>query len=82
MDKIVAQNNVKKADDLLEFGYWGIEDITSNDNFYVDKKGITYIFNPGECAAFTLGEIRVFIPYEEVISVLKANSPISHLSGK
>jgi len=82
VNKILAQNNVRKPEDLLEFGYWGIEDITSNDNFYVDNKGVTYIFNPGECAAFSLGEIRVFISYEEIMDILKTDSPISHLSGK
>jgi len=79
--KIVEQNKVKKPEDLLMYGYWGIEDLTSTDNFYVDNKGITYIFNPGEYSAPTLGEIRVYLPYEEIRTILKPNSPISVFAG-
>lgn len=78
--KIIEQNNVKTAEDLLDLGYW-VEDLTSNNNFYVDDKGITYIFNPFEYSAATLGEIRIFLPYKEVNEILKRESPISDLSG-
>lgn len=80
--KIVAQNKVQTPDDLLEFGYWGIEDLTSNDNFSVDLNGLTYIFNPGEYSAPSLGEIRVLLPYNEIKDMLKDNSPISNFAGK
>ncbi|MBK5722073.1 DUF3298 domain-containing protein [Dysgonomonas sp. Marseille-P4677] len=80
--KIVTQNKVQKPDDLLEFGYWGIEDLTSNDNFSVDNTGLTYIFNPGEYSAPSLGEIRVLLPYNEIKDMLKDNSPISNFVGK
>lgn len=75
--KVVEQNKVQKPEDLIEFGYWGIEDLASNDNFLVDTKGITYIFNPGEYSAPTLGEIRISLSYEELMLILKKDSPIS-----
>lgn len=79
--KIVEQNKVQTPEDLLMYGYWGIEDLTSSNNFSVDDKGITYIFNPGEYSAPTLGEIRVFLPYNEIKTILKEDSPISGLAG-
>ncbi len=75
--KVVEQNKVQKPEDLIEFGYWGIEDLASNNNFLVDNKGITYIFNPGEYSAPTLGEIRISLSYEELMLILKKDSPIS-----
>ncbi|MBD8389591.1 DUF3298 and DUF4163 domain-containing protein [Dysgonomonas sp. BGC7] len=75
--KVVEQNKVQKPEDLIEFGYWGIEDLASNNNFLVDTKGITYIFNPGEYSAPTLGEIRISLSYEELMLILKKDSPIS-----
>lgn len=77
IDKILAQNNAKKPEDLLELGFWGIEDLTSNGNFLVDDKGLTYIFSQGEYSAPSLGEIRVVILYKEIYSILKDGSPIS-----
>lgn len=77
--KIAEQNNVKKAEELLEFGYWGIEDITSNNNFYLDDNGLTYIFNQGEYSAPSLGKIQVPFSFEELSAILKPDSPISFL---
>ena len=77
--KIVAQNNVKKAEELLEFGYWGIEDITSNNNFYLDDNGLTYIFNQGDFSAPSLGKIQVPFSFKELTAILKPDSPISFL---
>ncbi len=77
IDKIVSQNNAKKAEDLLELGFWGIEDLTSNGNFLIDSTKLTYIFSQGEYSAPSLGEIRVTIPYKEIYPILKEQSPIS-----
>jgi len=77
IDKILAQNNAKKPEDLLELGYWGVEDLTSNGNFSVDNKQLTYIFSQGEYSAPSLGQIRVVIPYKEIYPILKEKSPIS-----
>lgn len=79
--KIMVQKNIKKSEDLIDLGYWGIDDIVPNSNFYVDEKGITYIFNEGEHSARAIKEIRVFIPYGEIDNILKEDSPISILTG-
>jgi hypothetical protein len=78
-NKIVEQNNVQKAEELLEFGYWGIEDINSNNNFYLDDSGLIYIFNQGEYSAPSLGKIQVFFSFAELSAILKPDSPISFL---
>lgn len=80
INKIMKQNNVSKTEDLVPYGYINVEDLTSNNNFYVDDKGITYVFNPGEFSIFTL-EIRTFLPYSEIKSILKEDSPIAGLAG-
>lgn len=79
INEIVSQNNALKPDDLFELGYWGIEDLASNNNFYIDNNGLTYIFNQGEYTARRLGDIRVFLPYKKIAHLLKSDSPISVL---
>jgi len=37
-----------------------------NDNFYFTNKGIGFLYNPYEIAAYALGQINVFIPYTEL----------------
>lgn len=80
VSKIMVQNKVTDVEDLVAYGYIGVEDLTSNNNFYVDDKGITYIFNPGDYSIFTL-DIKVFLPYAEIKQILKEDSPISKFAG-
>jgi len=80
ISKILVQNKAQKPGDLLQYGYW-IDDLSSNNNFLIDDKGITYIFNPNEYSTISLGEIQVFIPYGDIKDILKPKSPISVLSG-
>lgn len=35
-----------------------------NDNFYINSKGLTFLYNPYEIASYAQGQIDVFIPYE------------------
>ncbi len=78
-EKIIAQNNVKTIDDLLELGYWCIEDLDSNNNFFVDDKGITYIYNEGECSAPSVGTIIIPIGFDELKEILRDDSVIASL---
>lgn len=78
VNKILAQNNVKSIDQLLPRGYW-LDDLTPNDNFYVSREGITYIFNENEYSERSNGKITVFLPYTELNMVLSRKSPITHL---
>ncbi len=40
------------------------------DNFYLSKKGVTYIYNPYEIAPFATGIINITIPYEKLLDIL------------
>jgi len=76
---VVKQKNAKSIEELADLGYIGIEDLSSNNNFFVNEKGISYIFNSGEYSAPSIGAIKVDLPYEEIKFLLKQDSPISHL---
>lgn len=44
--------------------------IQTTTNFCVTQKGILFLYNPYEIAAYAYGEIELFIPFEEVKNVL------------
>jgi hypothetical protein len=72
----------KKAKDIHELenmGYFSIDEIYPNGNFWVNDKGITYTYNEYEIAAYVVGRTHVFIPYSELTLILKPESPISSL---
>ncbi|NDV68985.1 RsiV family protein [Dysgonomonas sp. 25] len=77
--EILKQNKAESTQQLMEdLGFFGIEDIPFNNNFIVNETGIDYTFNEGEIAPQSVGAITIHMPYEEIISLLKDNSPISH----
>jgi hypothetical protein len=45
--------------------------IEATENFAVTRKGIVFQYNPYEIAAYAMGEIQLFIPFEELKGFVK-----------
>lgn len=80
VDAIALYNNVDKASDLENIGFFNVNEIYPNKNFYVDEIGITYTFNEYEIAAYVVGATSVRIPYEKIRHLLRKESPIAHIA--
>ncbi len=80
VDAIALYNNVDKVSDLENIGFFNINEIYPNKNFYVDEVGITYTFNEYEIAAYVVGATSVRIPYEKIRHLLRKESPIAHIA--
>jgi len=81
-DKLKIINKIQNISDLSDLGYFGVEEISPNNNFLVDENQIIYIFNKGEYSLLQLDEIRIVLPYNEISALLKEESPISVFIGK
>ena len=57
--------SVEDTDMLFEL------DILPSDNFYLNEKGITYIYQRYEIGPYYLGIIKVTIPWKEIQDILK-----------
>ncbi|MDD4515692.1 DUF3298 and DUF4163 domain-containing protein [Massilibacteroides sp.] len=80
VDKIAENNEVQDAKELENIGFFSVDEIFPNDNFYIDDTGITYGFNEYEIAAYVLGLIDVHIPYNEISHLIRKDSPIAQLA--
>lgn len=80
-EKIVVQlmkkYDVPVADSLLMKGFFTIEDIVPNNNFWLDGKNIHYSYNQYEIAPYAMGVIDVSVPYSELSDILLPESIIS-----
>ena len=79
---IATDNNLTNPEGLENKGFFNIEEIYPNGNFYLDEKGITYTYNVYEIAPYALGKTDVFIPYEKIRHLLKKDSPIAPIAFK
>lgn len=85
-EKIVAQLMVQYeapvADSLLMKGFFTIEDIVPNNNFWLDEENIHYSFNQYEIAPYAMGVIDVSVPYTDLEDILLPEGPISRFFQK
>lgn len=70
ISQIMKDNNVTSPDSLLSKGFFTLEDIQPNNNFWLDKEHINYSFNQYEIAPYAMGVINVSIPYTELKDIL------------
>ena len=62
------QFNLKKNEPLTSVLF--DNNIQTTTNFCITPKGILFLYNPYEIAAYAMGEIELFVPFEEVKNVL------------
>ena len=79
---LMKKYNVTAPDSLLTKGFFTIEDIVPNNNFWMDDKGLHYTYNQYEIAPYSMGPIDVTIPYEELKPILKPNNIIERFFSK
>lgn len=77
---LLSQNNVRSVSELEDLGFFGIEEILPNGNFFVNEKGITYTFNKGEYSAYQLDPPTVFLSYDVLKPILRSNTVVSNLT--
>lgn len=73
-DKIVQslmkQYDAEIPDSLLMKGFFTIEDIVPNNNFWLSDTGIHYSYNQYEIAPYSMGVIDVVVPYSELTDIM------------
>lgn len=73
-DKIVntlmKQYNAEVPDSLLMSGFFTIEDIVPNNNFWLSNESIHYSYNQYEIAPYSMGVIDVVVPYTELEDII------------
>lgn len=80
--KLISSKKVKNLDQLENMGYFGLDELIPNGNFLINDKGITYIFNKGEYSSYKVSVMTLFLPYDEISSLLKEDTSVSRFISK
>ena len=67
---LMKDKGVNTAEELLNEGFFDINEIAPNNNFWINDKGVHYIYNQYEIAPYSMGPIEVTIPYEDIKSII------------
>ncbi|MEG1586051.1 MAG: DUF3298 domain-containing protein [Bacteroidales bacterium] len=77
--QIAKDRNFSDPAQLNEDGFFSIEDVVPTDNFRIDEKGITWVYNPYEIAVYATGQVSVFLDWAIVKPYLLEESPVMKL---
>lgn len=77
--QIARDRNFTDPAQLNEDGFFSIEDVVPTDNFRIDEKGITWIYNPYEIAVYATGQISVTLDWALIKPYLLENSVVMNL---
>lgn len=80
VSEIASQNSVADSKELENIGFFSIDEIYPNKNFYVNDKGLVYTFNEYEIAAYAVGAITVQLPFEQISHILKKEGPVAAIA--
>ncbi|MDL2243260.1 DUF3298 and DUF4163 domain-containing protein [Bacteroidales bacterium OttesenSCG-928-J19] len=78
LEELCETYEVKTRAELDEFGFY-FEELYPSENFVMDNKGLTFIYGQYEIGPYVLGIIELFLPYEKIHTLIKADSPVRRL---
>lgn len=76
-EALAVQNDCQTVDELIQTGiFFSAGDIEPNDNFLLDEKGLTWVYDPYEIAPYALGPVTVSLPWSEIKDLLYPDSSV------
>ena len=69
--EIYPDESLKTLEDLQQKGFLQMTNMYIPDNFLLHKEGVSFLFNRYDIAPYSVGEIVIEIPYEEIGYCLK-----------
>lgn len=74
---LAVQNECQTVDELVQSGiFFSAGDIEPNDNFLLDDKGLTWIYDPYEIAPYAYGAVSVSLGWNELVDLLDPDSSV------
>lgn len=77
IDRLMEKYKVDTPEMLITEGFFDINDIAPNNNFWVNNEGLHYVYNQYEIAPYSMGPIEVTIPYEDIKSIIIPQSIVA-----
>lgn len=72
--KLRNLNGLNGEESLREAGFF-VDKMEWSDNFFINSQGIGFFYNVYEIAPYASGTTELFVPFKEIIALLKPNHP-------
>ena len=78
-NQLMKQEDVTNQSQLIDLGYFNIDHLSINNNFYLTEDSIVFAYEPYEIACLQVGEVRIPVSFETLSQFLKEDSKLSNL---
>ena len=76
---LMKQLNVKTEDDVINMGYFNLDNLKPTTNFYIGAEGITWTYLPYEIALLSVGETNITAKFEELEMLMQDNDLVARI---
>ena len=74
---LAVQNECETIEQLAEKNiFFSAMEIEPNDNFLLDNKGLTWIYDPYEIAPYAYGAVSVSLPWSKLVDMIDDESSV------
>lgn len=77
--QLLKDTGYSNEEQLIEIGYFNMDNLTVTNNFSLSDAGITFHYNPYEIACFAVGATDITLPFDDIKDMIKQDSPIQKL---
>lgn len=78
-DKLLDQVGAKDEEDLIGQGYFNLDNIAVNNNFYFGNDGITWNYTTYEIACYSVGETQITLGFDALSPYVSRESNFIHI---
>lgn len=76
---LMKQLNAKTEDDVINMGYFNLDNLKPTTNFSIGADGITWTYLPYEIALLSVGETNITVKYEELEMLMQDNDLVARI---
>lgn len=79
-ERLMQQEGVTNQSQLIDLGYFNIDNLSINNNFFFVDDKIVFAYEPYEIACLQVGEVYIALELDELTPFIKENSILSKLN--
>ena len=76
---LMKQLNAKTEDDVINMGYFNLDNLKPTTNFSIGTDGITWTYLPYEIALLSVGETNITVKYDELEMLMQDNDLVARI---
>ncbi len=82
VQQISKDQKLKSPSELQDNGFFSIDEVLPTNNFFFNKEGVTWTYNPYEIAAYSAGQINATIGWHQLLPFVLKESVVYDFAKK